>query len=151
MLFFSGFLTFLVFPAAPPWLASNGGYIPHIERISSDVWYGLGVHNFPSFYNHISPNPVAAIPSLHAGCATLFSIIIFKIYGRRWGALSLIYPASIYFGVIYLGEHYAFDVILGIVYGIAAYLLTPYLMKAGRRASLAIVSRWRHTAPKTVQ
>lgn len=150
-LFSGGFLTFLFFPAAPPWLASDGGYIPHIQRISSDVWYGLGIHDFPSLYNHLSPNPVAAVPSLHAGCATLFSIIIFKIYGRRWGILSLIYPAAIYFGVIYLGEHYAFDVILGIVYGIAAYVLTPHLMRVGRRVARALVSRLRPTTHKAVQ
>jgi len=129
VLFASGFLTFLTFPTAPPWLASDGGYIPHIQRISSDVWYALGIHNFPSLYNRLSPNPVAAIPSLHAGCATLFSIIIFKIYGRRWGALSLAYPVSIYFGIIYLGEHYAFDVLAGIVYAVGAYLSTPYLLR----------------------
>lgn len=129
VLFFSSFLTFLAFPTAPPWLASQGGYIPHIQRISSDVWFALGIHNFPSLYNHIAPNPVAAVPSLHAGCATLFSIIIFKIYGRRWGALSLIYPASIYFGVIYLGEHYAFDVLAGIIYGVGAYLAAPHVLR----------------------
>lgn len=129
VLFFSGFLTFLIFPAAPPWMASDGHYIQHIVRISSNVWSSLGIHNFPSLYNHIAPNSVAAVPSLHAGCATLLSIFIFKLYGKKWGMLSLIYPASIYFGVIYEGEHYAVDVIAGIFYAILAYILTPHLMK----------------------
>ncbi len=151
VLFFSGFLTFLFFPAAPPWLASDNHYVQHITRISSDVWFSLGIRDFPSLYSHIAPNSVAAIPSLHAGCATLLSIFIFKLYGKKWGSLSLIYPTSIYLGVIYEGEHYAFDVILGILYGIAAYALTPYLMKAGRRASKLIVSRARPAAPKAVQ
>lgn len=151
VLFFSGFLTYLFFPAAPPWLASDGHYIQHITRISSYVWSGLGIHNFPSFYNHIAPNSVAAVPSLHAACSTLLSIFIFKLYGKKWGALSLLYPLSIYFGVIYEGEHYAFDVILGIIYGITAYALTPYLMNVGRRSGQAIVSRLRHAEPKVVQ
>jgi len=129
VLFFSGFFTSLVLPAAPPWMASNGHYIQHIVRISGEVWSSLGVHNFPSLYNHLAPNSVAAIPSLHAGCATLLPIFIFKLYGKKWGTLSLVYPASIYFGVIYQGEHYAFDVILGIIYGILAYILTPRLMR----------------------
>ncbi|HVO86228.1 MAG TPA: phosphatase PAP2 family protein [Candidatus Binatia bacterium] len=128
VVFFSAFLTFLLFPAAPPWLASQNHYIEPIVRISSNVWFSLGINNFPSLYNHIAPNPVAAVPSLHAAVATLFSIFIFKLYGRRWGALSLIYPILIYVGVVYEGEHYAFDVICGITYAVLGYLITPYLI-----------------------
>lgn len=126
--FFAAFVTFLIFPAAPPWLASQNHMIEPIVRISSNVWASLGIQNFPSVYNHIAPNPVAAVPSLHAACATLFSIFIFKLYGRRWGAASLVYPILIYIGVVYEGEHYAFDVICGIVYALLAYKLTPPLM-----------------------
>ncbi len=125
---FGSFLTFFLFPAAPPWLASQNHYIPPITRISSDVWYGLGLHDFPSIYNHLAPNPVAAIPSLHAAWAILFLIFIWKLYGRRWGLLSAIYPFLIFFGTIYEGEHYAFDVIAGVAYAIAGYLITPWLM-----------------------
>jgi membrane-associated phospholipid phosphatase len=129
VLFFSAFLTFLIFPAAPPWLASENHYIQPITRVSSYVWSSMGIHDFPSLYNHLAANPVAAVPSLHSACATLFSIFIFKLYGKRWGAASLIYPILIYIGVIYEGEHYAFDVILGIAYGVAAYFAAPYIMR----------------------
>lgn len=148
---FMAFFTFLLFPAAPPWLAAQNHFIEPIQRISSDVWFNLGIKDFPSFYNEITPNIVAAVPSLHVIWAVLFSIFIFKLFGRRWGSLSLLYPAAIAFGTVYQGEHYAFDVILGIVYAIAAYLLTPYLMKAGRWASKLIVTRLRPAAPKVVQ
>jgi hypothetical protein len=129
---FGAFLTFFLFPAAPPWLASQNHYIPHIERISSDVWAGLGIHDFPSVYNHIAPNAVAAIPSLHAAWAVLFVVFIYKIYGRRWAVLASIYPLLIFSGTIYEGEHYAFDVLAGTVYAAAGYKATPYIMeKAG--------------------
>lgn len=129
LLFFSAFLTFLLLPTAPPWLASQNHAIQPIARISTNVWFSLGIHNFPSVYNHIAPNPVAAFPSLHAGVSTLFALIIFKLYGRRWGALALIYPILIYIGVVYEGEHYASDVLAGIIYAIAAYLAAPYACK----------------------
>lgn len=132
--FFAAFLTFLILPAAPPWLASQNHYIQPITRISSNVWDALGIHNFPSVYNHIAANPVAAIPSLHAAVATLFSLFIFKLYGRRWGSLSLVYPALIYVGVVYQGEHYVFDVIAGIIYAVAAYVLVPKAMDLFKRA-----------------
>lgn len=133
LVFFMGFLTFLLFPAAPPWLASQNNYIEPIVRVSSSVWFSLGIHDFPSLYNHISPNPVAAVPSLHAACATLLSIFCFKLYGRRWGAISLTYPILIYIGVIYEGEHYFFDVFVGALYAVLGYYLSPPIVHAASR------------------
>ncbi len=145
--FFGGFLTFLAFPAAPPWLASQNHYIQPITRISSDVWASLGIHNFPSLYNHLAANPVAAVPSLHSACATLLSIFIFRLYGWRWGLVSLIYPILIYVGVVYEGEHYAFDVVTGILYAFASYFASPYLLrwlqKGGQRLRAAYSSSTR--------
>ena len=128
IVFFAGFLTFLLFPAAPPWLAAQQQHIEPITRISSDVWLALGISDFPSLYNNISPNPVAAIPSLHAAVATLLPLFIFQLYGRRWGVVSVLYPALIYIGVVYQGEHYAFDIIIGIIYGICGYLIAPWFL-----------------------
>jgi membrane-associated phospholipid phosphatase len=130
---FAGFLTFLIFPAAPPWLASQNHYIQPIVRISSDVWSTLGIHDFPSFYNHLSPNPVAAVPSLHSAWAMLLPIFIYKLYGRRWGVISAVYPTLIFIGTIYTGEHYAFDVLAGIIYAAAGYFATPRIMNLGIR------------------
>jgi len=126
---FGGFLTFLFFPAAPPWLAAQNGYILAITRISSSVLYALGIHDFPSVYNKISPNPVAAMPSLHAAYATLFLIFVYKLYGKKWALLATIYPICIYLGTVYQGEHYAIDEIAGILYAVGGYFLVPYIWK----------------------
>jgi membrane-associated phospholipid phosphatase len=128
-LFFAAFLTFLAFPTAPPWLASQNHYIVPIVRTSSYVWASLGIHNFASVYNHLAANPVAAVPSLHSACATLLAIFVFKLYGKRWGLVSLIYPVLIYVGVVYEGEHYVFDVLMGIVYAVGAYYGGPYVLR----------------------
>lgn len=149
--FFGGFITFLIFPAAPPWLASQNHYIEPITRISSQVWEELGIHNFPSIYNKISPNPVAAIPSLHSACATLFAIFIFKIYGKKWGLLSLIYPAMIYFGVIYEGEHYFFDVFVGICYGVVGYLVINRYFDHIDKFVRTIVSKITEVVPEALK
>lgn len=127
---FAGFLTFLAFPAAPPWMASDKGYIEHITRVSSSVWAHLGIHDFPSVYNKLVPNPVAAVPSLHAAYATLFAIFAFKLFkNTKWKYMSLFYPAFIYFGTVYQGEHYAIDEILGALYAVGAYFAAPYVIK----------------------
>jgi membrane-associated phospholipid phosphatase len=140
---FAAFLTFLLLPAAPPWMASQLHYIQPITRISTSVWFALGLKDFPSVYNHISPNPVAAIPSLHAAWATLLIIFVYKLYGKKWALLACIYPFLIYIGTIYEGEHYAFDVITGIIYAVAAYLATPYVMKKTRKFTRLLATKLR--------
>lgn len=129
VLSFAGFLTYLLYPAAPPWMAADRGIIEPIIRVSSKVWFALGIQDFPSVYNKIAPNPVAAVPSLHTAYAVLFTIFITKLFGKKWGLLSAIFPFLIIFGTIYQGEHYAIDAILGIIYAFAAYLFTSFLFK----------------------
>ncbi len=126
---FAGFLTFLAFPAAPPWMASDLGYIEQIDRISSSVWQALGVNDFPSLYNKIAPNPVAAVPSLHAAYATLFAMFAITLFKSRWRYVSLIYPLFIYFGTVYQGEHYVIDEVLGALYAVGAFLVAPYVLR----------------------
>jgi hypothetical protein len=118
---FTGFLTFLLYPAAPPWMATQTGVIEPIVRVSSEVWAALGVNDFALLYDKIAPNPVAAVPSLHAGYATLLFLIVAKLYGKKWAALAAIYPLIIYIGTIYMGDHYAIDEFLGAVYAVAAF------------------------------
>lgn len=124
---FAGFIGFLVYPAAPPWLASDLQIMPPITRISSSIFYALGVHDFPSVYNKISPNPVAAMPSLHAAFATLFFLFIYKLYGKKWAALAGVYPLLIYVGTIYMGEHYFIDELAGALLAVATFFTVPYI------------------------
>jgi hypothetical protein len=136
---YAGFVTYILFPAAPPWLASQMGYIPHVNRISSDVWWALGVHNFSVLYNKFSPNEVAAVPSLHAAYPTMMFLFIRRAFGWRWALAFSWYPVSMWVGVVYLGEHYVFDVLLGIAYAITAYVVTNWFFnRYGSR-----VRRWR--------
>lgn len=126
---FTAFFIYIAFPAAPPWMATLNGTIPHITRVSSSVYSSLGITDFPSVYNSIAPNPVAAVPSLHCAYAILFSMFVFRLFGRRWGLISLPYPLFILFGVVYMGEHYVFDVITGALLAVMSYNVVPYLMR----------------------
>ena len=126
---FAAFVVFLLFPAAPPWMASDLGLIEPISRISSSVWFSLGINDFPSLYNQVAPNPVAAVPSLHAAYATLFALFVIKFYKSRWSYISLIYPALIYVGTVYQGEHYAIDEILGGILAVAGFYTSPHIVR----------------------
>jgi membrane-associated phospholipid phosphatase len=131
---FMGFLTFLLFPAAPPWMANDRGLIEPITRVSSAVWAAFGIHDFPSIYNKISPNPVAAMPSLHAAYSMLFALFITTLFKNRWRWLAWIYPLLIWVGTIYQGEHYAIDAVVGIVYALIAFVASSYLIRGFRRS-----------------
>lgn len=125
----SAFAFFIFYPTAPPWMATQSGYIPHITRVSAEVFRSMGVHNFASLYNHYNPDTSGAFPSLHSAYATLFAIFTFKFFGKKWGAVSLIYPALIYVDVIYLGEHYLADVLAGATLSFVCYWAMPFLLR----------------------
>jgi membrane-associated phospholipid phosphatase len=63
----------------------------------------------------------------------MVALFIWKLYGRKWGLISLIYPISMWIGVVYMGEHYLFDVICGITYAVVSYLVVERLMDRRQR------------------
>lgn len=128
VLSFAGFITYAAFPAAPPWMASDLGYIEKITHVSGPVWAEFGLKDFPSVYKNISPNPVAAVPSLHAAYSFLFAWTIVKLYKTRWKHIAWLYPSLIWFGTVYMGEHYIIDAILGVLYAYASYRAAPYVV-----------------------
>lgn len=133
---FMAFITYVAFPAAPPWMASDLHYIEPIHRISSDIWYAMGVTNFSEFYANLSPNPVAAVPSLHSAYPLLFVLYLWRLFGARKTWWLLIYPVSMWIGVVYLGEHYIFDFVAGALYAVGAYYGAKWWFK-----------RWRNYEP----
>jgi hypothetical protein len=147
---FAGFLTYVAFPAAPPWMASGQGYIEPITRVSSHVWYALGVQDFPSVYNKITANPVAAVPSLHAAYATLVALFVITLFKFRLRFLAVVYPLLIYVGTVYQGEHYVIDEALGALYAVGAFWAAPYVLRAIVRAKYWLLRRLRSLGPRKV-
>lgn len=127
LLSYAGFITYVLFPAAPPWMASEMGLIPPLHKVSTDVWWSLGVHNFSEVYKQISPNLVAAVPSLHAAYAMLIYLWVRRAFGWRWSLAIIWYPLMMWVGIIYMGEHYVADALLGIIYAALSYWFTEFL------------------------
>lgn len=118
------FVTFALFPAAPPWLASREGVLEQTTRligpISGDVPF-LSL-SFEGLYERGSEyaNPVAAVPSLHAAYTLLFSIALWPLANRLARVLLAAYPAAMAFSLVYTAEHYLVDILLGWTYTLAA-------------------------------
>ncbi|OGE65065.1 hypothetical protein A3I48_02795 [Candidatus Daviesbacteria bacterium RIFCSPLOWO2_02_FULL_36_7] len=123
---YAAFFTFLVFPAMPPWMAAQKGLIPEITKIMDQVFANLPQRiDLPSFYKFVGANLVAAVPSLHAA----YPVVTFFFLARKFkrvGWLFLLYVLSIWFSIVYLGEHYVFDIVIGAVYASLSVGLVMY-------------------------
>jgi len=113
---YAGFITFMLVPTAPPWYAAEQGRLSGVSLVHENLPF------LKAAYHTFSPNPVAAMPSLHAAYPWLFFLFALRIW--RWrGALLGLYPAAMFLAIVYLGHHYAVDVIGGVLYAMVAYVL----------------------------
>lgn len=126
---YAGWLTFVLFPAAPPWLAAQHGYIPHVYRVMDYVTKSFPDRlHLPSIYHDFYPNNVAAIPSMHAAYPFLVFLFGLKYFKAKFAWFGL-YVLGVWFSIVYLGEHYVLDIVVGAVYALGSYFLTEWLFK----------------------
>jgi hypothetical protein len=132
VLSYMAFFTYIIFPAMPPWMASNLGYLPPLAKIMDQVM-GSFAHpiSVPSIYQFFGANLVAAIPSIHAAYPWLIFLFLFKKY-RFLSFLSLPYVFGVWFAVVYLGEHYAIDVLIGIFYATMAFAVVDHFISKNK-------------------
>ena len=126
-------LTFALLPTAPPWFASDSGVIGAVGRPAGRGWTRIGFYAAPQLltWGRDHANPYAAVPSLHAGYAFLVALFLYRMIGHgRVRALLFAYPMAMAFALVYAGEHYVIDVLLGFGYAALA-------MAAGTR-----IERW---------
>ncbi len=120
----AGLATYFIYPAAPPWWASLYGYLDDpVVRISLRGGQELGMHGAFSIVKmgQVAANPVAAIPSLHSAYAFMVVLFFAMMVGKRWWPLLALYPLAMTFTLVYAGEHYIVDVLVGWSYVIFAF------------------------------
>jgi membrane-associated phospholipid phosphatase len=120
----TGFATYLLYPAVPPWMAARHGNLGESNRIVPIVWQHVQFAHFGSLFEkgqHYANN-VAAMPSLHAAYALLITLYLWRIV-PRWVRVPLaIYPVAMAFALVYTGEHYVVDCLAGWVYATFAFV-----------------------------
>jgi len=132
-----GLISYVLFPAAPPWLAGQHGYLEHTYRINHQVVQWLPIPKADALFQSGTrwSNDVAAVPSLHAAYAMMIALFLWPRVGRRWRPLLAIYAVGMGLSLTYLGEHYLFDVLLGWLYAVAAVLAVEWgAARLARRA-----------------
>jgi hypothetical protein len=134
---FAGFVTYVVYPAIPPWLASGRGDMPHSVRIVREMWLELGLSDVAAVFGEKSRYafPVGALPSLHAAWPFLLLVFLWPVAGR-WRAALIAYALAMALTLVYTADHFVFDVLLGWTYVIVVVLVFRFL--SNRRHETAI-------------
>jgi membrane-associated phospholipid phosphatase len=135
-----GTITWLAFPAAPPWYVDQHGLGPAIMdaapsaagTIRFDQLFGIDL--FGPFYRH-SINVFGAMPSLHVGYPTVIACAAWSL-GWKWRAPTIGFAMLMGFAAVYLQHHYVLDVIAGALYGIASFGMVVSLSRALSRKVL---------------
>lgn len=128
ILSYSGWVTYVIYPSAPPWMSNDLGYLVGITKILN-----LTLATFPerlalpTIYHQFNPNPVAAIPSMHAAYPLLVFLYATLFYKRK-GLYILPYVFFVWFTLVYLGEHYFIDVLAGAIYAFTAFLVANWIL-----------------------
>jgi membrane-associated phospholipid phosphatase len=116
-------------PTAPPWWAAENGYIaeqeraeseeivaasspPRLRRVMVEVGEGTWGRAWPTLYSSLGGNPWAAMPSLHFGTSLLAAILLSES-GTIPGVAGWSYAVTLAFALVYLGEHYVIDLLVG--------------------------------------
>lgn len=113
---------YVVYPAVPPWLASEQGEIGLVDRISNAGWEWLHLDWVATLTSsgQEGSNPVAAMPSLHAGAALLVALFLWPVASTRWRVVLAAYALAMGVTLVYTGEHYVVDVLAGWLVAVAA-------------------------------
>jgi hypothetical protein len=138
----AGFVTYHVFPAAPPWyfhahgcavdLTTHASEGANLARV--DAWMGVGF--FRGLYGR-SNDVFGSVPSLHVAYPLLI-----VIEGWRWlrapgRVAAVIFAAWMSFAAVYLDHHWIVDVLLGWTYCATAYAAVRAVVARAGAASAA--------------
>jgi hypothetical protein len=118
-----GFITYHLFPTAPPWyfhthgcgvdLATHASEGPALARVDAF----LGVPYFHGMYSKAS-SVFGAIPSLHCAYPLLVVIEGWRTFGLKLRAASIAYWLAMIFASVYLDHHWLLDGLLGSAYAV---------------------------------
>ncbi len=163
-----GAMVYWVLPTAPPWYAasapenglaggvagsgeSEGAGEEHraprgmIEVRRMMVEYGASFwrDGWGPLYSVFGGNPLAAMPSLHFATSVMAALLLAET-GAVAGAVGWAYTSTLGFALVYLGEHYAVDLLAGAALTAAVRRLGPRagpVLERSRRAVAALEAK----------
>lgn len=121
--FFVADVCFLLVPVIPPWMDGSASRIL-LERQFIN-------------YTGVDSNPVASLPSLHAALPLVIALFLgWRAEARGWSLAVGGYSAMVGVAVVYLGEHWALDVLGG--YALAGVIAFSFLHSKPRSVARSL-------------
>lgn len=137
----AGLVVYFLVPAAPPWLTTDTAPQEDIFRVMANVGREINSSLYDRTYSVVGDsNPVAAMPSMHQAITFLACLFVAR-FGLWWAVAAWIYAAAMGFSLVYTGEHYVIDIVVGSALALYAYVM------ANRWATSIIPmlrTAWRH-------
>jgi membrane-associated phospholipid phosphatase len=114
-----GAIFYWAIPTAPPWYAARHGHLslpetPAVRRMMIEYGEQFWGGRWPDLYDVLGGNPLAAMPSLHFATSLMGARLLAEV-GPVAGAVGYTYAALLGVALVYLGEHYAADLVGGAV------------------------------------
>jgi membrane-associated phospholipid phosphatase len=112
-----GAVVYWLLPTAPPWWAASQGYLGHedplpIRRMMREYGELFWGDRWAVLFEALGGNPLAAMPSMHFASSVMAARALAEV-GPVAGAVGWTYAGTLGLALVYLGEHYAVDLIVG--------------------------------------
>jgi membrane-associated phospholipid phosphatase len=139
-----GASAYWLIPTAPPWYAAEvaaecGKRTPAVRRMMVEYGELFWRDGWGSLYSVFGGNPLAAMPSLHFATSVMAALLLAEV-GPVAGALGFSYAATLGLALVYLGEHYAVDLLAGAALTVAVRRLGPRAGPAVARVGRAVAT-----------
>jgi membrane-associated phospholipid phosphatase len=112
-----GAVFYWAIPTAPPWWAAERGRMEdqdaaRVRRMMIEYGEEFWGDRWEALYDVLGGNPLAAMPSLHFATSLMAAHLLSEV-GPVAGAVGWGYAGLLGLALVYLGEHYAIDLIAG--------------------------------------
>jgi len=112
-----GAVFYWAIPTAPPWWAAEHGVLEddqavHVRRVMIEYGQQFWGDRWNDLYDVLGGNPLAAMPSLHFATSLMGAHVLSET-GTVAGAVGWTYVTLLGLALVYLGEHYAVDLLGG--------------------------------------
>ncbi len=131
----AGFITYHLYPAAPPWyfhahgcnvdLAARASEGAALARVDARMGFGY----FRGFYGR-SNDVFGAVPSLHVSYPVLVVLATWPFTHAPLRTLTVGYAALMCLAAVYLDHHWVIDVLVGLLYTALAWTLVSSFFRA---------------------
>jgi membrane-associated phospholipid phosphatase len=112
-----GAVFYWAIPTAPPWWAALHGQLEQprtvpVRRMMIEYGEQFWEDRWTALYDVLGGNPLAAMPSLHFATSLMAAHLLAEV-GPVAGAVAWTYAVTLGLALVYLGEHYAADLLAG--------------------------------------